>query len=354
MIETGKPQYLAAAEVLAGRIKYGDYLISAIPSTRKLAAELKISHIVARKAVEKLIDDGLCRRLENGRIIAAQRLAGSLPRRQPTVAMLFPAFSSNYFQRSRFQIEKAARRANALFRPVNFVHWSDPVIAETLRNFDGVFLFGCSEALEPAMEREFENATARIVTVDFDLTALNIPRIALFDASSVRPLLNHLARQGARRIACLNTQPCDVETTRRINIWLEYAARLGAPGTLYNDPVRSYEDPAAHAYAVMQKLIPTLDCDALFCTNETAAYGAGRALLDAGLRPGDAVKLCTVGDGGAARFFSPSITCIEMPDAGALFDRALAWMSDREQCWGNDLNAIPRDIPLFIGESTSK
>ena len=59
MLDTGKPQYLAAAEILAERLRYGDYLVNAIPSTRKLAEELKISHIVARKAVEKLLADGL-------------------------------------------------------------------------------------------------------------------------------------------------------------------------------------------------------------------------------------------------------------------------------------------------------
>ncbi len=353
MLDTGKPQYLAAAEILAERLRYGDYLVNAIPSTRKLAEELKISHIVARKAVEKLLADGLCRRLENGRVVASQRVQDASPQRQLTVAMLFPAFASNYFHRGRIQIEKAAEKAGALFRPVNFVHWSDPVIAETLRNFDGVFLFGSTEPLDPTAGRELINTQARIVTVDFDLTHLKIPRIALFDAGIVRQLLDHLVSRGARRIACLNTQPCDVETTRRINVWREYTTVRGICGTLCNRPVRSYEDPAARACEVMREWLPKLDCDALFCTNETAAYGAGRALLDAGIRPGSGLKLCAIGDGGAARFFSPSITCVEMPDARPLFERALGWMGDKERPWQGNLNVVPDNIPLFIGESTS-
>ena len=47
-----KPQYLKTAELLAERISYGDYLLTEIPSSRKLAEEFGVSHIVARKAVE--------------------------------------------------------------------------------------------------------------------------------------------------------------------------------------------------------------------------------------------------------------------------------------------------------------
>ena len=69
-----KPQYLKTAELLAERISYGDYLLTEIPSSRKLAEEFGVSHIVARKAVEKLLADGLCRRMENGRIAEQREL----------------------------------------------------------------------------------------------------------------------------------------------------------------------------------------------------------------------------------------------------------------------------------------
>ena len=68
-----KPQYLKTAELLAERISYGDYLLTEIPSSRKLAEEFGVSHIVARKAVERLLADGLCRRMENGRIAVCAR-----------------------------------------------------------------------------------------------------------------------------------------------------------------------------------------------------------------------------------------------------------------------------------------
>ena len=99
-----KPQYLKTAELLAERISYGDYLLTEIPSSRKLAEEFGVSHIVARKAVEKLLADGLCRRMENGRIAVCARREAAGPAPKPTVAMLFPAFASNYLQRCRVQL----------------------------------------------------------------------------------------------------------------------------------------------------------------------------------------------------------------------------------------------------------
>eukprot|EP00831_Metopus_contortus_P047547 TRINITY_DN3839_c0_g1_i3.p1 TRINITY_DN3839_c0_g1~~TRINITY_DN3839_c0_g1_i3.p1 ORF type:complete len:429 (+),score=55.62 TRINITY_DN3839_c0_g1_i3:221-1507(+) len=354
MAEAKKTQYIAAAEILEERIHYGDYLVNAIPSTRKLAKELKISHIVARKAIEKLLADGLCRQLENGRIVAAQ--GGFMQKdsmRRQTLAMLYPAFTSNYFQRCRMQLEQMAHKSGILFRPVNFVHWSDPVIAETVNNFDYVFLFGCAEKIEPGVVELLQTGAAKVTSVDMDLTSEGIPRIALFDASSIHPLLDHLKTRGAQRVGCLNTQPCDGDILRRIEAWKDYSHELDIVGPLYNFPVESYSDPTGHAYAKLLRLIPDLDCDALFCTTENAAYGASRALLDGGIVPGKDILLCAIGDCGMTRYFSPSITCVEMPDAAILFKRALQRMQEKapEPC---PITYSPESVPLFIGESTSR
>lgn len=349
-----KPQYLKTAELLAERISYGDYLLTEIPSSRKLAEEFGVSHIVARKAVEKLLADGLCRRMENGRIAVCARREAAGPAPEPTVAMLFPAFASNYFQRCRVQLERATERRRGLFRPVNFVHWNEPVIRETLNNFDGVFLFGSAEELDPAARELFRSRKHGLTTVDFDLTGLGIPRLAMFDASCVRPLLEHLKSLGFNRIDCINTQPCDVETTRRIGAWLNGMRELDYTGILHNEPVRAYEDPAQSAYELMRaRLTGEFTAQAVFCTNENIAYGVARALLDAGKLPGRDIGLVAVGDGGNARFFAPSITCVEMPDMARELDQLLDWMFDPgKTAWTDEPALLPRQVPLFIGEST--
>lgn len=346
-----KPQYLRTAELLAERVSYGDYLLTEVPSTRKLAEELDVSHIVARKAVEKLLNDGLFRRTENGRMVVNR---ANSENREPTVAMLFPAFASNYFQNCRIQIEQAAARKHGKFRPVNFVHWNEPVIRETLNNFSGVFLFGSAETPDADALELFRKKRHGLVTVDLDLTELGIPRLAPFDTSRVRPLLKHLAGLGLRRIDCVNTQPCDVETTRRIGAWLEGMHTLGYTGTLHNEPVKSYESPTQQAHELLrERLKHGLNAEAFFCTNEGVAYGVARALLDAGRIPGRDIRLAAIGDGGNCRYFSPSITCIELPDMAPELDAVLDWMFDPQSPeWKGGPTLLPADIPLFIGEST--
>ena len=353
-----KPQYIQIAELLAERIHYGDYLLTEIPATRKLAGELGVSHIVARKAVEKLIADGLCCRQANGRIAISHSEPSAAPAaesvRRLRVAILQPSFASNYFQRCGRELEAAAESRRILCRRVFFVHWQDPVVRETLQNFDGVFLFGSSETPEVAELKLFREHRTHLMTVDFDLTEYGIPRLAFFAAECVPPLIDHLAALGIRRIDCINTQPADVETLRRIEAWSSAVSRIGGYGTLHNEPVESYADPTRKAYALVTQLASrSLDAEALFCTNENIAYGVSRALLDHGLRPGRDIAVCAVGDGGNARYFSPSITCAEMPDLTQEIGRAFDWMSLPERkVWDGALTLRAARQPLFFGEST--
>lgn len=243
-----KPRYLQVAELLTERIRYGDYLLTEIPATRKLAEELSVSHIVARKAVEKLLADGLCRRLANGRIAVSQSVMQTSAETNVTQWQLRVAFASNYFQRCNRQLEAVAEARGILFWRVFSVHWQDPVVRETLQNFDGIFLFGSAETPEAAEIELFREHRKHLMTVDFDLTKYGIPRLAFFPMECIDPLIGHLASLGLHRIDCVNTQPGDVENIRRIAAWNVGIARIGGSGTLYHDPVKSYVDPTKQAY----------------------------------------------------------------------------------------------------------
>ena len=101
------------------------------------------------------------------------------------------------------------------------------------------------------------------------------------------------------------------------------------------------------------RLTGEFTAQAVVCTNENIAYGVARALLDAGKLPGRDIGLVAVGDGGNARFFAPSITCVEMPDMARELDQLLDWMFDPgKPAWTDEPALLPRQVPLFIGEST--
>lgn len=352
------PRYLQIAGILSDRIAHGDYLLNEIPASRKLAQELGCSHIVVRKAVEKLLEDGLCTHLPNGRIIAYNhRISESgTPKRAASIAMLHPAFNSGYFARCAEQLERNARQHGCLFRAVSFVHWNDPVIIETLDAFDGVFLLGSAEDPDQQILQTLTNGKARLVTIDLDLTGCGIPRIALFDAKCVPMLIEHLADCGYERIDCLNTQPYDVETARRVKAWADCIAKLGVSGSLHNEPVVAYESPTARAYETVNTLClsPAWTNVALFCTNEAIAYGAIRALTDAKRTVGKEIGVCAIGDSGNARYFCPSISSVELPVAARAITQSIRWMLDTQAVWQGGLVMEPDDIHIFYGESTRK
>jgi LacI family transcriptional regulator len=95
-----------------------------------------------------------------------------------------------------------------------------------------------------------------------------------------------------------------------------------------------------------------LKATALFCTTAIAAIGAIRALRDMGIKIGGDLSVCTVNDEGLARYMSPSLTCIEMPDPTPYIRMCLEQMQSSDNKWSGSLLTQPSQPEVFIGEST--
>lgn len=345
-------KYLQVAQKLRERVRNGDYLVTEVPSSRKVAQAFGVSHIVARKAIEQLQAEGVLAHLPNGRLVAYNHRASGESERC-SIALLHPAYSSDYFNRCREQIARVCEERGIFFRTAGYVHWDDPVIADTVQAFHGVFLIGASQnPPEDVVERM---RGARLATLDLDLTQSGIPRIALFDARSVLPLVRHVAKQGYAALDCVNTQPLDVETERRIAAWQESCAALKIAGVLRNEPVCTYQSPVQRAYEVVRAAMKKgrAGRHAIFCTNEAIAFGVCRALRDAGVAVGREVGVCTVGDAGNARYYCPSLTCMEFPDVTAQLQCVSEWMIHSAARWEGELALFPQHDQIFAGESTS-
>ncbi len=350
-----QPQYVTIANILSRRIRHGDYLINEIPSSRKLAEEMGVSHIVARKAAEKLLDEGLLTRDSGGKLAVANG-KNSYKKTGATIAMLCPAFNSGYFYACRIKIENIAKQLKCMFRPVNYIHWDDPVIKEVVNGFDGVFLLGSSEPINDMTISLLTNSPCKVVTFDMDLTSHGIPRLAIFDSSHIRKLLEHLLDFGHQRIDCINTQPYDDETGKRIEEWVKGCSELKFQGQLHNEPVEQYQHPTPKAYEIMSNLLLSgrFNATAVYCTNEYIAYGVIRALEDFGIEVGKEVSVCAIGDASIARYYKPSITCLEMPEIDDFLVSTIQWMGQAsDAAWEKEMNNIV-DAPLFAGESTGR
>lgn len=348
-----QPQYKKVAEILRERIQHGDYLVNEIPALRRLASKMNVSHIVARKAVEILIKDDLLIQHPNGRLIPKLQRQHS-GRSGLRVAFLAPAFDSGYVSMVRMAAQLVAAESGALLRPMDYVHWNDLVIEEALEKFDGVILLASTEAIPLNVLEHFRNASARLVTVDYDLTDRGIPCVSLFRASNIKLLLDHLQQLGHERVDCFNTQPVCQETQARIEFWHRGSIARDMHGELINEPVHSYERPIVRAYEVMRRRLTEgypLGTG-IFFPNEATANGAMRALSEHGLQIGRDISVCSIGDLGGARYHMPSLTSLEMPDAAVLLRHCFDWMKSSSLPWEGTLLVKPERVSLFVGEST--
>ncbi len=348
------PLYQQVAETLRQRIEHGDYLHNEIPAVRRLAQRMNVSHIVARKAVESLIKDGLLVQHSNGRLMS-RALKDDLNTSPAKIAFLAPAFPSGFTTMVRIAVEQVVAECGGLLRPVDYVHWNDSIIEEVLESYDGVVLLASSEVLPASALLNLAGASAKVVTVDKDLTEHGLPCVSLFHPKGISRLVEHLVEYGHKEIDCFNTQPVCEEIGARIAAWREAVVQHGLTGQLINEPVHSYERNITRAYSEMSRLLDEGHRfgSALVFTNEDAAKGAMRALCEHGIHAGEDISICAVGDLCESRYHIPSITCVEMPDAASLLRPVVRWMSSSASRWSGPLFLEQPQISFFAGESTA-
>ena len=348
------PKYLDIAKLLETRIRHGDYALMKLPGEVALAEEAGVSRMTARKALEHLTGKGILVKKSNGRREINRHSDSPATRLQ--VAFLAPAYTSPHADRLRIATERSVHALGGRLRPIEYVHCEDPLIGNTLETFDGVFLVSQPEALSDRVFDLLKGPPCRVVALDVDMTSHGIPSIQIWPPVFIQHLLDHLDQQGHRNIDCFNVQPLHPEIQGRIRQWQLWTALHNVEGELINEPVEIFGDAAHHACSVMKRRLKTGDIkgSALLTLTESAAFGASRALQEAGYKLGRDISLCTVGDTNFYDLFCPSITALAMPDPQPYLQLCLQWMRNRSQPWVGPLLLQPSQPELFIGESTGR
>jgi hypothetical protein len=350
---TRKAVFTDIMAVLERRIAAGDYVLKALPGERRLAEELGVSYMTARKAVTHLIQKEVLDRDENGCLIVRTR-AGTQVEEQPTaVVLLVPAFPSPHLLACRSMIAKCVSERGGLFRAVEYVHWYDPVVREALDGNSGLIVIPNTEPIPLRLLREFAVPDRQVVFFDTDLTEAGLPCIELFPDRHIEKLLRLLSSAGRTRIDCLNSQGHNHEILRRIELWRTFCRTAGNSGTLWDAPAPAYGDPLGGGYRLMRSL---LDRDGrpevMLCTTQPAALGAIRACYDAGLVVGADISIATMNNEPTGWYFCPSLTGLEMPEVTDLIARCLDWFAKPGTPWSGPLRLEPRRARLLKGEST--
>ncbi|HEX2951776.1 MAG TPA: substrate-binding domain-containing protein, partial [Armatimonadota bacterium] len=279
-------KYPYIVNTLRQRVLDGDYTVNSFPAEALLAAEFHVSHMTARRAVQTLINEGLIIRHPYGGVeINRNAESGGMPF---MVAYLMPAFASEEYQRWMRALSLVASEQHVTLRMVMYTRWNDPIITDTLEQFDGVFLFPASDPVPPHVVERLKK-TKRLVALDYDMSAFGVPSLCPIAAERACDLFEYLCARGYQRIDYLNTQPEDIYITDLMRQYQEWIARNACTGVLRNHPVRSYESPRVYAYQQMREILAQqrpLPGTALMCTPYDAAVGAIRALHEAGIRVG--------------------------------------------------------------------
>jgi DNA-binding LacI/PurR family transcriptional regulator len=347
-----KPIYTEVIEAIERRVAAGEFMLKGLPGERKLAEELGVSYMTARKAVLRLIDKQVLARKTNGSLIVHPLHQGQ---GVCQVTLLTPAYPSAHFLRARLAVAEAAGQRNALFRPAEYVHWDDAIVRDALDGSDGLIVMPSTEPIPARLMTSFAEKQNKVVFLDADETAHGIPSIRLFAHPHIAALFEHLWELGHRRIDCFNAQGHADEIHARVNEWRTWLADRGGEGELWDHPTPPYGDVTPNAHKSMLNVLSECDHDlsAIVCTTQPAAVGVIRACRDKGLEVGRDVSVCTINNEPTGRFSVPSLTGLEMPDLAPLLGRCFDWFASEDEGWSGDLLIEPDEPQLFKGESTA-
>ncbi len=348
-----KKKYMEVAEILEKRISDKTYSPNALPSERKLAIQLGVSYLTARKAVQSLIKEGVLQRnSRNGRL--ASNSTSSKKHRSLSIGFLMPPSIWAAQHSWLYEVTELVREQRGILRPITYFNVSDPVIFEAIDgDFDGLFVILPPEIPTLLLDR-LEKKRKKIVILWRDLTHLGIPSIENAPPRFIGKLLDHLAGLGHRRIDCLNTQREESVVRERIEHWNLGIEKRKIYGRLHHSVPRPFVPGLQPTRDFVSSIIDDgeLKTNALFCVTTSQAWAAMRACQDKGLIIGKDISICGFGEMDIATMLMPTVTVVQPAERKPFLEMGLDWIEHQGRNWSRPLRLEPEDVPLFIGEST--
>jgi DNA-binding LacI/PurR family transcriptional regulator len=230
--------------------------------------------------------------------------------RSMSVGVLVSEMSEGYFTLVMNGVEEYLMAAKYFY--LLAAHYWQPALLEEYpkmlmeRSVDGLLLVNT-----PTPSR----VSVPIVSISGHQAVPGVTNIQLNHKRAARLALKHLADLGHRRVVFMKGQEQTVDTDYRWREIMETARAFGMelyPELLIRLTENSWS-PALGYGPVKDLLSRTRNFTALFAFNDIAAFGAIRALHEAGLRvPGD-VSVIGFDDVLSAPFGIPSLTTIRQP-----------------------------------------
>jgi DNA-binding LacI/PurR family transcriptional regulator len=335
--------------VIEQRIRQGDYVLHPIPGERKIAEETGVSHMTARKAVTGLLERKVLIRRPNGSLDIHPGKQGDTG--SAHFLLLYPAYASTYLTHLRQTVFETAEKHGLSMRPVQYVHWDDPVVASAATNPAGLIFI--PSAVEVPDHLLTMLRSSKCVSLDLDLSDRDVPSICLFPDSHIIKVFDHLRLLGHRRVGCISTQHHNPEIDRRVRLWREWLEKHEMTGEFLDRPTRSFADATPAAYEAMRELLEQgpLKSTAFVGTTFPAAVGAIRACWEKGLVVGQDVSICAINIEAPAQFMTPSVTGLDTPNLSKLLGKCFDWFTNQDE-WIGPKRLEPSRADFVQGEST--
>ena len=349
-------KHLRIASLLERRIQKGDYALTGIPAERDLADDIGVSRVTLRTALDDLEQRGLLERASNRRLVLSSKARAKVGGMQ--LAFVSPSIAPKSFspdlQLWLAATESIARQRGDRVRVINYHHWDDPALTESIRAFDGVFLVTSSEPI-PAWTAELLTEAPGVVALSEDLTHFDMPSIVLFAPRLIDSMMERLQRLGHRRIDCINIQGHNTITQARIDAWSNWLRSEEVGGRLVDKPCDVDENIFEVGVRVARQWIQEIDeqTTAVLCVTLPAAMGVIRAATEVGISIGDQLSVCTIDCEGIGKFYNPPIASFERPDAVEYMNACADWFAEggTEENWQGPLLLEPKKLKIFDGGS---
>jgi DNA-binding LacI/PurR family transcriptional regulator len=231
-------------------------------------------------------------------------------KRSMSVGVLVSEMSEGYFTLVMNGVEEYLIAAKYFYLLAS--HYWQPALLEEYpkmlleRSVDGLLLVNTPTPMRVPVP---------IVSISGHQNVAGVTNIQLNHKQAARLAIKHLADLGHRRVAFMKGQEQTIDTDFRWQEIVETARACGMeldPELLIKLTENSWSP--ALGYGPMKALLGrTRDFTALFAFNDIAAFGAIRALHEAGLRVPDDVSVIGFDDVLSAPFSIPSLTTIRQP-----------------------------------------
>ncbi|MFD8382413.1 LacI family DNA-binding transcriptional regulator [Streptomyces sp. NPDC059679] len=277
-------------------------------------------HPNVRRATREKVLEAMAR-LDYRVNVAARNLSKG---RTGTIGLAVPQVNSPYYSRLAATIITAAERHNlrVSIEQTGASRENELAALSLSRNrlYDGLIL--SAAGLGPA-DAERLKVDHPVVVLGERIFGGPVDHVAMPNVEAAEAATRHLIERGCRRIAilCGPVEEVDVSSLRLAG-YRQALDKAGLPA----DPalIQTVERPDMRegVERAREMVDSGLDFDGLFCVNDSAAMGALRGLVSAGVRVPDQVKVIGFDNVTESEFLVPSLSTVD-PDHDTMAERAV-------------------------------